>query len=78
MQRTAGTARHTTGVIVIDNPKITATFSELVYELYESLEKGLAHPIGRKIVQRKAKRYAGEKNLRVAHSTQKVGRSTLS
>ena len=59
-----GTARNATGIIVIDNPKTLATFSELVYELYEGLEKGLLHPIGRKIVQHKIKRQAGEKNLR--------------
>lgn len=62
-----GTARHATGIIVIDNPKTLAAFSELIYELYEWLEKGLAHPIGRKIVQRKVRRYAGEKGLRMLH-----------
>jgi nitroreductase/NAD-dependent dihydropyrimidine dehydrogenase PreA subunit len=59
-----GTARNATGIIVIDNPQTLATFSELVYELYERMEKGLRHPIARKFVQRKIKRNAGEKNLR--------------
>lgn len=60
-----GTARNATGIIVIDNPKTLAKFSELIYELYEWLEKGFAHPIGRKIVQRKVRRHAGEKGLRM-------------
>ncbi|NIS54209.1 MAG: 4Fe-4S dicluster domain-containing protein [Phycisphaerae bacterium] len=59
-----GTGRSTTGVIVIDNPKTLATFSELIYELYEGLEKDLKNPIARNIIKRKIKRKAGEKNLR--------------
>jgi nitroreductase/NAD-dependent dihydropyrimidine dehydrogenase PreA subunit len=55
-----GTGRSTTGVIVIDNPKTLAIFSELVYELYEGLEKNLKNPIARIFIKRKA----GEKRLR--------------
>ena len=56
-----GTGRSTTGVIIIDNPKTLATFSKLVYELYEGLEKNLKNPIARFFIKRKA----GEKNLRM-------------
>ena len=49
-----GTGRMTTGVIVIDNPKTIATFSELVYELYEKLEKGLKNPISRFVIRQRA------------------------
>ena len=55
-----GAGRSTTGVIVIDNPITLATFSELVYGLYESLEKNLKNPIARFFIKRKA----GEKRLR--------------
>lgn len=48
-----GTGRMTTGVIVMDNPKTIATFSELVYELYEKLEKGLQNPIARFFIRRR-------------------------
>jgi nitroreductase len=48
-----GTGRSTTGVIVIDNPKTLATFSRLVYEMYEGLEKNLKNPIARFIIKRK-------------------------
>ena len=44
----------TTGVIVTDNPKTLATFSELVYELYEKLEKNLDNPIARYFIRRQA------------------------
>ena len=56
-----GTGRSTTGVIIIDNPKTLATFSKLVYELYEGLEKNLKNPIARFFIKRKA----GEKNVRM-------------
>jgi nitroreductase/NAD-dependent dihydropyrimidine dehydrogenase PreA subunit len=55
-----GTGQSSTGVIVIDNPKILANFSELVYELYEKLESGLQNPIARFFI----KRSAGEKRVR--------------
>jgi nitroreductase len=55
-----GTGRMTTGVIVIDNPKTLATFSELVYELYEGLEKNLKNPIARFMIKQKK----GKKILR--------------
>ncbi len=55
-----GTGRSTTGVIVIDNPKTLATFSKLVYGLYEGLEKNLKNPITRFFI----KRNAGEKRVR--------------
>ena len=56
-----GTGGRTTGIIVIDNPKTLATFSEHVYELYEGLEKNLKNPIARFFIKRKA----GEKNVRM-------------
>jgi nitroreductase/NAD-dependent dihydropyrimidine dehydrogenase PreA subunit len=55
-----GTGRSTTGVIVLDNPKTLATFSELVYELYEGLEKNLKNPIARFFI----KRQTGKKMIR--------------
>ncbi len=55
-----GTGRRSTGVIVIDNPKTLATFSELVYELYEGLEKNLKNPIARFFI----KRQIGKKMIR--------------
>lgn len=58
-----GTGRPATGMIVIDDPNTLAKLSEFIYELYESLEQGLRHPIGRVIVRRKVTRYAGQKNL---------------
>jgi nitroreductase/NAD-dependent dihydropyrimidine dehydrogenase PreA subunit len=48
-----GTSGRTTGVIVIDNPKTLAAFSELVYGLYEGLEKNLKNPIARFFIKRK-------------------------
>ncbi len=55
-----GTGRMTTGVIVIDNRKTLTTFSDLVYELYEGLEKNLKNPIARYFI----KREKGEKIIR--------------
>ena len=55
-----GTGRSTTGVIVIDNRNILSGFSELIYELYEELEKNLTNPIVRYFVKRKV----GEKRFR--------------
>ncbi len=54
-----GTGQRTTGIIVIDNPKTLVTFSELVYELYEGLEKNLKNPIARFFI----KRQAGKKKM---------------
>ena len=55
-----GTGRMTTGVIVIDNRKTLATFSELAFELYEGLEKNLKNPIARFFI----KRQEGKKMLK--------------
>ena len=55
-----GSGRSTTGVIVIDNPKKLATFSELIYEMYEGLEKNLKNPIARFMIKQKK----GKKILR--------------
>ena len=56
-----GTGKSTTGVIVIDNPKTLATFSKLVYEMYQGLEKNLKNPLARFFIKRRA----GEKNMRM-------------
>lgn len=56
-----GTGRSTTGVVVMDQPKTLAAFSELVYGMYEELEKNLKHPVARIFVKRKA----GKKNYRM-------------
>lgn len=48
-----GTSLRTTGVIVIDKPVILEIFSNLVFELYEKLDKALGNPIGRFIIKRK-------------------------
>jgi nitroreductase/NAD-dependent dihydropyrimidine dehydrogenase PreA subunit len=55
----SGTSRRTTGIIVIDNPQTLATFSKLIYSLYEKLASALENPIGRFFV----KRSAGQKNF---------------
>jgi nitroreductase/NAD-dependent dihydropyrimidine dehydrogenase PreA subunit len=55
-----GTGGMTTGVIVIDNPKILARLSDLVYEMYEGLEKNLKNPVARFFIKRRA----GQKNFR--------------
>ena len=55
-----GTGSRSTGVIVIDNPKTIAAFSEHVYELYEGLEKNLKNPIARFFI----KRQTGKKIMR--------------
>jgi nitroreductase/NAD-dependent dihydropyrimidine dehydrogenase PreA subunit len=46
-----GTGRSTTGVIVIDNPETLSAFSEIIYKLYEDLEKALKNPVGRFIIK---------------------------
>ncbi|MFC1834927.1 nitroreductase family protein [Thermodesulfobacteriota bacterium] len=48
-----GTAGRTTGTIVIDNPKTLAALSELLYQLYEDLEKNLKNPVARFFMKRK-------------------------
>jgi ferredoxin len=48
-----GSGRSTTGLIVIDNPKTLTSFSDLVYETYEELEKYLKNPIARFIIKRR-------------------------
>lgn len=55
-----GVGRSGPRVIVIDNPETLAMFSELVYQLYEKLEKGLKNPIARFFIKRRA----GEKKVR--------------
>lgn len=49
-----GTSRSTTGVIVIDRKEALKRLSEMIYRLYEGLEKALRNPIGRFVVRRKA------------------------
>jgi len=56
-----GTGKMTTGVIVVDEKKTLADLSELVYKMYEDLEKALANPVARFFI----KRQAGEKSMRV-------------
>ena len=48
-----GTSRKSTGIIVIDQPDLLGTISNLIYELYESLEKALSNPISRFFVKRR-------------------------
>ncbi len=48
-----GTGSRTTGIVVIDNPKTLAAFSELVYPVYKGLEKNLKNPIARFIIKRR-------------------------
>ncbi len=56
-----GTGRSTTGIIVIDNPKTLAAFSEHIYECYEGLGKNLKNPIARFIIKRRV----GEKTVKM-------------
>ncbi len=46
-----GTSRRSTGVIVIDKPEILKTLSNLIYDLYERLDKALGNPIARFFVK---------------------------
>lgn len=55
-----GTGSRSTGVIIIDNPKTIAAFSEHVYELYEGLEKNLKNRIASFFI----KRQIGKKMMR--------------
>jgi len=55
-----GTGKRGTGVIVIDNPKILATLSELIYIMYEGLEKNLNNPIARFFIKQRQ----GKKTLK--------------
>jgi len=48
-----GTSSRTTGVIIIDKPEILKTFSNLVYKIYEGLDKALGNPIARFFVRRR-------------------------
>jgi nitroreductase/NAD-dependent dihydropyrimidine dehydrogenase PreA subunit len=52
-QAPTGTGRNTTGVIVIDNPETLKTFSELTFDLYESLNKDLKNPIARFMIKQR-------------------------
>ncbi|MBE9511079.1 MAG: nitroreductase family protein [Bacteroidetes bacterium] len=56
-----GTGQRTTGIIIIDNPKTLASFSEHAYQVYEMLEKLLNNPIGKLIIKRKK----GKKTFRM-------------
>jgi len=47
-----GVASISTGIIVIDNPKVLSAFSEHVYKMYEDLEKNLKNPIARFFIKR--------------------------
>jgi len=49
-----GTSRRTTGVIVIDNKEKLKEISELIFSLYDGLDRALRNPIGRFFVRRKA------------------------
>jgi ferredoxin len=49
-----GTSRRRTGVIIIDSKDKLKRFSELIFQLYEGLDKALRNPIGRFFVRRKA------------------------
>jgi ferredoxin len=49
-----GTSRRSTGVIVIDRKDNLKRLSEMIFRLYEGLEKALRNPIGRLVVRRKA------------------------
>ncbi|MFC1868582.1 nitroreductase family protein [Thermodesulfobacteriota bacterium] len=48
-----GTSRRSTGVIVIDKPDILKTLSNLIYKLYESLDKAINNPIAKLFVKRR-------------------------
>jgi nitroreductase/NAD-dependent dihydropyrimidine dehydrogenase PreA subunit len=49
-----GTSRRSTGVIIIDSKETLKRLSDLIYSLYEGLDKALRNPIGRFVVRRKA------------------------
>ncbi len=51
-----GTSRRSTGVIVIDQPETLKTLSNLIYDLYESLDKALGNPIARFFIKRRVGR----------------------
>jgi nitroreductase/NAD-dependent dihydropyrimidine dehydrogenase PreA subunit len=51
-----GTSRRSTGVIVIDKPELLKALSNLIYNLYESLDKVLGNPIARFFVKRRVGR----------------------
>ena len=48
-----GTSSRTTGIIIIDKPEILRSFSNLVHELYERLDKALGNPVARFFVRRR-------------------------
>ncbi len=48
-----GTGRRSTGVIVLDKPEVLERFSEILYGVYEDLEKGLKNPIARFIIKKR-------------------------
>lgn len=56
-----GTGEMTTGVIVLDDKETLAALSELVFRMYEELEKALANPVTRFFIRRQA----GEKSMKV-------------
>ena len=54
-----GTARRATGIIILDKEETLKTFSEMVYGMYEGLEKSLGNPIARFVIRRRV----GEEKL---------------
>jgi len=48
-----GTARQSTGIIVIDNPETLETLSNLAHELYQSLDNALGNPMARFMIKRR-------------------------
>ncbi len=48
-----GTGSLSTGIIVIDDPKMLKSLSERFFSLYQKLEKALSNPIARFIIRRK-------------------------
>jgi len=51
-QSPTGTGRRTTGIIILDNPETIDMLSEMVYELYEKLDRNLQNPIARFFIRR--------------------------
>jgi len=58
-QSPTATGRKTTGIIILDNPETLDTLSEMVYGLYEKLDKNLQNPMARFFIRRQV----GEKMM---------------
>lgn len=56
-----GTGEMTTGVIVLENKQTLAVLSELVFKMYEELERALSNPVARFFIRRQG----GENSIRV-------------